>query len=100
MALEEQWWLLRISGSSGGAVVALEEQWWLKGAVVAQRSSGGSEEQWWLRGAVVAQRSSGGSLVAKPACKPAFLISHPGISSACSGLAILRWAAIWDGTPL
>ncbi len=49
---------------------------------------------WWLTG------SSGGSLVAAPDCKPAVPGSNPAISPAYSGLPILGWAAIWDGTPL
>ncbi len=71
-------------GSSGGSW----EQWWLMG------SSGGSWEQWWLIG------SSGGSLVATPDCKTAVLGSNLAISPAYSGLPVLRWAAICDGTSL
>ncbi len=67
------------------------EQWWL-----IDGSSGGSlREQWWL---IVG--SSGSSLVATPDCNPAVPDSNPAISSAYSGLPILGWAAIWDGTPL
>ncbi len=44
--------------------------------------------------------SSGGSLVATPDCKTAVLGSNPAISPAYSGLPVLRWAAIWDGTSL
>jgi hypothetical protein len=44
--------------------------------------------------------SSGGSLVATPDCKPAVPGSIPAISPAYSGLPILGWAAIWNGTPL
>ncbi len=68
--------------------MAHREQWWLIG------SSGGSREQWWLMG------SSGGSLVETPDCKTAVLGSNPAISPAYSGLPVLRWAAIWDGTSL
>jgi hypothetical protein len=46
------------------------------------------------------KKSSGGSLVATPDCETAVLGSNPAISSAYSGLPILRWAAIWDGTSL
>ncbi len=65
-----------------GAVVAHQ------GAVVALR------EQWWVLG------SSGGSLVVTPDCKTAVLGSKPAISPVYSGLPVLRWAAIWDGTSL
>jgi hypothetical protein len=51
-------------------------------------------EQWRLIG------SSGGSLVATPDCETAVLGSNPAISSAYSGLPVLRSAAIWDGTLL
>jgi hypothetical protein len=51
-------------------------------------------------GAVVAHGSSGGSLVATPDCEAAVLGSNPAISPAYSGLPVLRWAAIWDGTLL
>ncbi len=70
-----------------GVVVAL-------GAVVAW-------EQWWL-GSSVSFGSSGGSLVTTPDCKPAVPGSNPVISPAYmySGLPILGWAAIWDGTLL
>ncbi len=52
-------------------------------------------------GAVVAHcGSSGGSLVATPDCDTAVLGSNPAISPAYSGLPVLRWAAIWDGTLL
>jgi hypothetical protein len=51
-------------------------------------------------GAVVALGSSGGSLVATPDCKTTVLGLNPAISPAYSGLPILRWAAIWDGTSL
>jgi hypothetical protein len=44
--------------------------------------------------------SSGGSLVATPDCKPVVPDSNPAIPPAYSGLPILGWAAIWDGTPL
>jgi hypothetical protein len=44
--------------------------------------------------------SSGGSLVATPDCDNAVLGSNPAISPAYSGLPILRWDAIWDGTLL
>jgi hypothetical protein len=44
--------------------------------------------------------SSGGSFVATPDCKPAVPGLNPAISPAYSGLLILGWAAIWDGTPL
>jgi hypothetical protein len=44
--------------------------------------------------------SSGDSLEATPDCKPAVPGSNPAISPAYSGLPILGWAAIWDGTPL
>ncbi len=44
--------------------------------------------------------SSGGSLVATPDCEAAVLGSNPAISPAYSGLPVLRWAAIWDGTLL
>jgi hypothetical protein len=49
------------------------------------------------QGAVVAHwfGSSGGSLVATPV-----LGSNPAISSAYSGLPVLRWTAIWNGTSL
>jgi hypothetical protein len=61
-------------------------------------------EQWWLigLGAVVAHwfESSGGSMVATPDCKTAALGSNPAISPAYSGLVVLSWAAIWDGTSL
>ncbi len=51
--------------------------------------------------AVVAHQGSiGGSLVATPDCKPAVPGSNPAISPAYSGLQILGWAAIWDGTSL
>jgi hypothetical protein len=49
--------------------------------------------QWWLG-------SSGGSLELTPDCKTAVLGSNPAISPAYSGLPVLRWAAIWDGTSL
>ncbi len=52
-------------------------------------------------GALVAHSgSSGGSLVATPDCDTAVLGSVPAISPAYSGLPVLRWAAIWDGTLL
>jgi hypothetical protein len=54
----------------------------------------GYREQWWLIG------SSGGSVVVTPDCKNAVLGSNPAISPAYSGLPVLRWAAIWDGTSL
>jgi hypothetical protein len=64
-------------------------------AAIVPGSSGGSlGEQWWLI------ESSGGSLVATPNCKTAILGSNPAISAAYSGLPVLRWAAIWDGTSL
>ncbi len=85
MAHWEQWWL---NGSSGGSW----EQRWLMGAVVAHVNSGGSWEQYLLIG------RSGGSLVATPDCETAVLGSNPAISQAYSGLPILRWAAICDGT--
>jgi hypothetical protein len=44
--------------------------------------------------------SSGSSLVATPDCKRALPGSNPAISPAYSGLSILGWAAIWDGTSL
>jgi hypothetical protein len=44
--------------------------------------------------------SSGGSLVATPDCEAAVLGSNPAISPAYSGLPVLRWAAISDGTLL
>jgi hypothetical protein len=44
--------------------------------------------------------SSGGSLVATPDCKTAVPGLNPAISPAFSGLPVLRWAAIWDGTSL
>jgi hypothetical protein len=71
----EKWWLLGSSGGSLGAVVALREQWWLLG-------------------------SSSGSLVVTPDCETAVLGSNSANSSAYSGLPVLRWAAIWDGTSL
>ncbi len=43
---------------------------------------------------------SGGSLVATPDCDTAVLGSNPAIAPAYSGLPVLRWAAIWDGTSL
>jgi hypothetical protein len=49
---------------------------------------------------VACSGSSGGSLVVTPDCKPAVLGSNPAISPAYSGLPILEWAAIWDGTQL
>ncbi len=93
MAHREQWWLI---GSSGGS---LREQWWL------------IREQWWLilgssGGSLVGSSggslggSSGGSLVATPDCEAAVLGSNPAISLAYSGLPVLIWAAIWDGTLL
>ncbi len=57
-----------------------------QGAVVALR------EQWWLLG------SSGGSLEATPDCETVVLGSNPAISPTYSGLPVLGWAAIWDGT--
>ncbi len=51
-------------------------------------------------GTVVAHGNSGGSLVVTPDCKPAVPGSNPAISPAYSGLSILGWAAIWDGTSL
>jgi hypothetical protein len=55
-------------------------------------------EWWFIVGAVVAHNgSSGGSLVATPDHKPVVLASNPAISSAYSGLPVLRWAAFWDG---
>jgi hypothetical protein len=51
-------------------------------------------------GAVVALGSSGGSLVVTPDCDTAVQDSNPAISPAYSGLPVLRWAAIWDGTLL
>jgi hypothetical protein len=41
--------------------------------------------------------SSDGSFVATPGCKPAFPGSNSTISTAYSGLPVLRWAAIWNG---
>ncbi len=35
-----------------------------------------------------------------PDCKPAVPGLNPAISPAYTGLPILGWAAIWDGTPL
>jgi hypothetical protein len=49
-------------------------------------------EEWWLLG------RSGGSLVATPDCKPTVLGSNPADSPAYSGLPVLSWAAIWDGS--
>ncbi len=43
---------------------------------------------------------SGGSFVATPDCETALLGTNPAISPAYSGLPVLRWAAIWDGTSL
>ncbi len=43
--------------------------------------------------------SSGGSLVATPDCKTAVLGSNPALPS-LQWTAVLRWAAIWDGTSL
>jgi hypothetical protein len=43
-------------------------------------------------------RSSDGSLVVTPDCDTAVLGSNPAISQAYSGLPVLRWAVIWDGT--
>jgi hypothetical protein len=82
VAHREQWWLIVSSGSSQGAVVAHREQWWL------------IREQCWLIG------SSRGSLVAPLDCETAVLGSNPAISPAYSGLPVLRWAAIWDGSSL
>jgi hypothetical protein len=76
--IREQWWLIRKQWW------LIQEQWWLIGW-----------EQWWLIGG-----SSGGSLVATPDCDTAFLGSNPAISPAYSGLPVLRWDAIWDGTSL
>ncbi len=45
-------------------------------------------------------RSSGGSLVVTPDCETAVPGSNPAISAAYSGLLVLRWFAIWDGTSL
>jgi hypothetical protein len=45
-------------------------------------------------------RSDGGSLVGTPDCDSAVLCSKTAISPAYSGLPVLRWAAIWDGTLL
>jgi hypothetical protein len=70
-------------GSSGG----FWEQWWLVW------------EQWGLLVAVVAL-GAGWLLVAISDCETAVLGSKPAISQAYSGLPVLRWAAIWDGTPL
>jgi hypothetical protein len=42
--------------------------------------------------------SSGGSLIATPDCETAVLGSNSEIPPAYSGLLVLRWAAIWDGT--
>jgi hypothetical protein len=39
-------------------------------------------------------------LVAAPECDTAVLDSNPAISPAYSGLQVLRWTAIWDGTSL
>ncbi len=44
--------------------------------------------------------SRGGSLVATPDCETAILGSNPAISPAYSGLSVLIWAAIRDGTSL
>ncbi len=44
--------------------------------------------------------SSDGPLVATPDCETAVLGLNPAISPAYSGLPVLRWAAIWDGTSL
>jgi hypothetical protein len=44
--------------------------------------------------------NSGGSLVETPDCETVVLGSNPAISQAYSGLPVLRWAAIWDGTLL
>jgi hypothetical protein len=67
-----------------------------RGAVMAQGSSGGS-----LWGAVVAHWGSrGGSFVVTPDCETVVLALNPAISPAYSGLPVLRWAAIWDGTLL
>jgi hypothetical protein len=63
-------------------------------SVVAHGSSGGSLgavvahwEQWWLIGSDTRLYT-------------AVLGSNPAISPAYSGLPVLRWAAIWDGTLL
>jgi hypothetical protein len=96
--LREQWWLIREQWW------LMREQWWLM------------RKQWWLfeaavvahEGAVVAhevavaahQGSSGGSLVVTPDCDITVLSSNPAISITYSGLPVLRWAAIWDGTSL
>ncbi len=64
--------------------------------VMAQGSSGGS-----LWGAVVAHWGNrGGSFVVTPDCETVVLALNPAISPAYSGLPVLRWAAIWDGTLL
>jgi hypothetical protein len=42
--------------------------------------------------------SSGGSLVVTSDCDTAVLGSNPETLPAYSGLLVLRWAAIWDGT--
>ncbi len=49
---------------------------------------------------MVAHGSSGGSLVATRDCETEVPGSNPAISPAYSGLLVLRWAAIWDGTSL
>ncbi len=49
---------------------------------------------------MASQSSSGGLLVGTPDCETAVLGSNPAISLAYSGLLVLRWAAILDGTPL
>ncbi len=51
------------------------------GAVAALR------EQWWLIGSDTRLRTE-------------IVDSNPAISQAYSGLLVLRWAAIWDGTLL
>jgi hypothetical protein len=58
-----------------------------------------SYKQWWLWKQRLLE-SSDGSLVATPDCETAVLSSNPAISLAYSGLPVLRWAAIWDGTSL
>ncbi len=67
-----------------------------RGPVMAQGSSGGS-----LWGAVVTHwGSSGGYFAATPYFETAVLGLNPAISPAYSGLLVLSWAAIWNGTLL
>jgi hypothetical protein len=92
-------------GVVGSSDASLGEQWWLiEGAVVAHWGSSGSSlgEQWLhiLGSSGGSFGSSGVSLVVTPDCETAVLDSNPAISLAYSGLPVLRWAAIWDGTSL